>query len=98
MPREADVGRREAKRGGDLFARLGVGDLGRQFRQSEFRLPRLAGAMAREAGDLADRLLQHDANVLAAHQARGAQFADKHGGADRWMSGEWQFRPRRKNA
>ena len=65
MPVEADVLGRESEARGDLSVgrRRAIEPLG-QFRQLEIGRKRLALAMARDADDVADLLLQHDPQVL----------------------------------
>ena len=68
-----------------------------QLRQLEISGERLALAPARDADDVADRLLEHDPEILSAEQIAGALVGDQRCRSDRRMAGEGQFALRGKN-
>ena len=91
MSAEADVGRREAEAGGDLFGRRRRRAFLRQAGQGEGRRKRLAAAVAGDADDVADPLLQHQAQILGGEHLRRAQMGDERRRADGRMAGERQL-------
>ena len=93
MVAEADVGRRETEALGDLFGRRRRPAFLRQAGQGEGRRERLAAAVASDADDVADPLLQHQAQVLGGEHLRRAQMGDERRRADRRVAGERQFAP-----
>ena len=77
MVAEADVGRREAEACGESPRSHGAGAAFlRQAGQGEGRRQRLAAAMAGDADDVADPLLQHQAQILGGEHLRRAQMGD----------------------
>ena len=57
----------------------------------------MALAPAGDADNVADRLLEHDPEILSGEQIAGALLRDQRGGADRRVAGERQFPLRREN-
>ena len=87
----------EAEVGGErLVGRRFAARLGKA-RQGEIGGHRLALAMARDADDIADLLLDDDAQILARQQFGRAQMGEQNRRSDRRMSGERQFPRRREN-
>ena len=68
-----------------------------QLRQLEISGERLALAPARDADDVADRLLEHDSEILSGEQIARALVRDQRRRSDRRVAGEWQFALRGKN-
>ena len=68
-----------------------------QLRQLEISGKRLALAPAGDADDVADRLFQHDPEILSAEQVAGALMRDQRRRSDGRMAGERQFALRREN-
>jgi hypothetical protein len=76
---------------GFLFKPLG------QFRQLEISGKRPTLATARDADEVADRLLKHNSEILSGEQIASALLRGQGSCASRGMTGEWQFALRRKN-
>ena len=54
--------------------------------------------MAHNADDVANRLFQHDAQVLRGEEFGRAQMREQGGGSDCWMAGERQLSGRREDS
>ena len=95
---EADVLDRESKTRGDLgvAGRRMIEPL-RQLRQIERSRQRPALAMARDADDVADLLLEHDPQVLSGQKIAGAALSDESSRPHRGMAGKGQLALRREN-
>jgi len=98
MSVETDVLKFKTQTCGDLHRgrRFVFKPLG-QSRQFEISGKRLALATARDADDIADRLLKHNSEILSGEQIASALMRDQSSCANRGMAGEWQFAVRRKN-
>ena len=98
MSVETDVLKFKAQTRGDLHRgrRFVFKPLG-QSRQFEISGKRLALATARDADDIADRLLEHNSEILSGEQIARALMRDQSGCSDRRMAGEGQFALRGEN-
>ena len=95
---ETDVLKFKAQTCGDLHRgrRFVFKPLG-QLRQLEISGKRLALATARDADDVADRLLKHNSEILSGEQIARAPVRDERRRSNRRVAGEGQFALRRKN-
>ncbi len=98
MSIETNVAWLEAEASGDFGrGRRFVFKLLGQLRQLEISGKRLALAAARDADDVADRLLKHNSEILSGEQIARASVRDQRRCSDRGVAGEWQFALRGKN-
>lgn len=98
MGAKTDIVGAEAEVGGEALARRRFARAFGKTRQGEIGGHRLTLAMARDADDIADFLLEDEAQVLARQQVGRAQMGEQDRGSDRRMAGEGQFAAGRENA
>jgi hypothetical protein len=98
MPVETDVAWLEAQASGDFYrGRRFVFKPFGQLRQLEISGKRLALATARDADDVADRLLKHNSEILSGEQIARASVRYERRCSNRGVAGEGQFALRGKN-
>ena len=98
MSVEADILQLKTQTGRDLHrGRWFVFKSFGQLRQLEISRERLALAPARDADDVADRLLEHNSEILCREQVARPPLGDQGRGSDCGMAGEGQFALGRKN-
>ena len=99
MAIEADIGGREAEACGDLGHRRAIRiDPLRRLRQVEFCRERAAVSASHAAGDVADLLLENEADRLRRREFGRTDMGEQRRGSDRRVAGEGQFPPGRKDA
>jgi hypothetical protein len=98
MSVETDVAWLEAQASGDFgCGRRFVFKPFGQLRQLEISGKRSALATARDADNVADRLLKHNSEILSGEQIARALTCDQSGCSNRGMAGEGQFALRGEN-